>query len=331
MKKASFYHRENQNIRCLLCPHGCLIKPDQRGICGVRENRNGSLVSLIWGRLSAINSDPIEKKPLYHFFPDTEILSLGSFGCNLSCLFCQNHGIAQRDYSAIEDKTVIEPDQIIKRIGESHCGVAFTYNEPIVWFEYMISCAGKVKNACKKTVLVSNGYINSEPLKSLIPVIDAFSIDLKAFNDRFYKEISGGSLEPVKNSLMQIAHSSSHLEVDYLVIPGLNDDTNEFHSMLKWYCDHLGRHVPLHINRYFPHHRMNRPMTPERTLKELFDRASEELDYVYAGNIRTDWGHDTFCPACHKKIIEREGGRINVLNRSSQCVNCGYQLNIIMN
>ncbi|OJF76879.1 MAG: AmmeMemoRadiSam system radical SAM enzyme [Treponema sp. CETP13] len=294
--------QKSSTIVCGLCPHLCQLKLGKTGFCGVRKNIDGKVVSLDYGHISAINMDPIEKKPLYHFHPGTQILSIGSFGCNLTCKHCQNHTIAQGDFSwlgQIEKKDTTQqfldasnfvlPEKLVNKLDEpqfnTSLGIAYTYNEPIVWYEYMCDCAALVHKKGKLNVMVSNGYINKDPLQQLFPLIDAFSIDLKAFSDDFYTQVSGGHLQPVLDTLELIAHSDKHLEIEYLVIPGLNDDVKEFNNMLNWYVTHLGRQVPLHVNRYFPQYKMHLPPTPIETLEKLADQASAVLDYVHVGNV----------------------------------------------
>jgi len=283
--------QKNDYITCKLCPRNCQIKSGKTGFCGVRKNIDGKGVSTNYGRLSAVNIDPIEKKPLYHFHPGTSILSVGSYGCNLSCKHCQNYTISQGDFSQINlsENNYTSAQTLVNMIDDSSLGLAYTYNEPIVWYEYMIDCAKLVKEKGKYNVMVSNGYINKEPLQELIPLIDAFSIDLKAFSEGFYKQVSAGHLQPVLDSLELIAHSGKHLEIEYLVIPGLNDDAAEFDKMLKWYVSHLGKQVPLHINRYFPQFKMHRPPTPLSTLKSLAQSANKVLDYVHVGNVSVNF------------------------------------------
>lgn len=294
--------KEPTYLVCDLCPHRCQLKLGQTGFCGVRKNVNGKIIALNYGHLSAICMDPIEKKPLYHFYPGTQILSVGSFGCNLTCKHCQNYTIAQGDFSWLEktessekplqqlnSSSYFSPKNLVHKLDApaftDSIGIAYTYNEPIVWYEYMYDCAALVHQNGKLNVMVSNGYINKEPLQKLLPLIDAFSIDLKAFTDDFYQQISGGHLQAVLDTLEIIAHSDTHLEIEYLVIPGLNDDEKEFDAMLSWYVSHIGKQVPLHINRYFPQYKMHRPPTPIETLQKLADRADAVLDYVHIGNV----------------------------------------------
>ncbi|MDC7224689.1 MAG: AmmeMemoRadiSam system radical SAM enzyme [Spirochaetales bacterium] len=337
MKEGLFFEKgDSGRIHCALCPHGCVLDEGQTGLCQVRQNRKGKGVSLNYGSLSAVHIDPVEKKPLYHFKPGTDILSLGSYGCNLSCRYCQNHPIARdRDRFAFagEDE-IITPSLILEKLEGDLSGVAYTYNEPIVWYEFVVECARSVKDKGYANVMVTNGFIEPEPLKELFPLIDAFSVDLKAFSGDFYRSICGGRLTPVKRSLEAIARSGCHLEVDYLVVPELNDGESDFDEMLRWYVQELGPQVPLHINRYHPQYKLSQPATPVPTLVRLDEKARDYLDYVYIGNAQADRGGDTLCPSCGHRVIERRGYETVIwgdeaLSRDSVCPRCGHLLNII--
>ena len=332
MTAGRFIHpMEKGCIECRLCPRRCRIREGEKGFCGVRENRGGGGVSLNYGSLSAVHIDPMEKKPLYHFKPGKEILSLGSYGCNLTCRHCQNHYIAQdRDsFAFASDGEEVTADMVVERLDTSLAGVAYTYNEPVVWYEFMADCALAVKEKGYANVMVTNGYIEPEPLEKLFPLIDAFSVDLKGHDDKFYREVTGGHLAPVKTALEAIARSGRHLEVEYLVIPGLNDGEGSFEEMLRWYAEKLGSDVPLHINRYYPQYKMEIPSTPLKTLRRLFSNACEYLDYVYIGNADVSEGRDTLCPSCGEKLIERRGYRSVVRLGDPVCPRCGQGLNII--
>lgn len=332
MKKALFYQIESDGVRCCLCPHNCFLKEGQYGICNMRKNIEGVLYTMNYGIASSVALDPIEKKPLYHFYPGTEILSVGSIGCNLRCRYCQNYTIAQgkfEEFSGVPGD--ISPEDITSEakslMERGNIGVAYTYNEPIIWYEFMLDIAKKVKAAGMKNVMVSNGFINPEPLEGLLEVIDAFSIDLKGFTEEFYKDVTGSRLEPVKRTLKKIVAAGKHLEVEYLVIPGYNDDRKQFLEMLDWYEKNLGRDVPLHINRYFPMYKMTEPATPMKTLEKLYKLACEKLDYVYLGNVDSDIGRDTLCPNCGNIIIERSGYYSKQSGaKAGLCKKCGEKI-----
>jgi len=310
MKEAlHFLSLENNIVQCMLCPHKCKIKNGYTGICNVRKNVEGKLYLMVYNRYSALHFDPVEKKPLYHFYPGQTILSLGSIGCNLSCRFCQNHEISKVRYNSYPFlKTGNVEDLInIALKKRANIGISFTYNEPVVWFEFMLDIAKEAKKNNLCTAMISNGYINPKPLDELIEFIDAFSIDLKSFSNRFYKNYTSSDIHPVKENLKRIKEKGKLLEVTNLVIPTLNDGEKEFESMVKWIADETGKDTVFHISRYFPNFKMDIPPTPTKTLNKLFEIASGYLDYVYLGNVISENGNNTFCPNCGNLLIKRFG------------------------
>lgn len=328
--ESQFYTKtEAGSVECLLCPHYCKIKSGRQGICGTRVNRNGILESSLWGVIASSSLDPIEKKPLYHFFPGKMIYSIGGYGCNLKCLFCQNFEISQYIPQNIDIVRVVPPETIVKKAKfyANNIGIAFTYNEPIISLEYMVETAKLSKVEGMKNVMVSNGYINPEPLAILFNYIDAFNIDLKSFNDSFYKKIAGGKLEPVLNSLKAIRKSGKHLEVTFLVVTNLNDNPAEAKSMFNWLANELGEQTILHISSYHPAYLLNNNPTKPETLEELYHLAKEKLQYVYLGNIHTlGLGHDTICPHCGNIIIKRNGFNALTIDvkKNGSCKNCDF-------
>jgi pyruvate formate lyase activating enzyme len=328
--EASYYNKlENNKVSCVLCPHNCVISDGKFGICQVRKNENGILYSLNFEKLSAVHIDSVEKKPLYHFYPGKSILSLGSVGCNLKCNFCQNSHISQINPEQEYQTDIYMSDFIIseaKRM-RNNIGIAYTYNEPIVWYEYMFETAVKAKKNKLKNVVVSNGYINSEPLKELIPYIDAFNIDLKGFSEDFYNKQTGASLQPVLETIENIVTSEIHLEITYLIIPTLNDDLNTFRKMLKTLVRLSGRNTILHISRYFPSYKSEIPATPKKTMTEFYLAAKKHLNFVYMGNIQTDTGNNTNCPNCGSTLINRslQFTSTSGLNLN-KCNNCNHTI-----
>jgi pyruvate formate lyase activating enzyme len=321
----SLTKKSGDKLECLLCPHYCKLAIGKTGICGVRKNTGGNIELMTYGVLSGYSLDPVEKKPLYHYFPGHNILSMGSYGCNLKCDFCQNYHISQN----IPENRISE-NQIDKIINDSlnadnNIGVAFTYNEPIIWFEFMRDVAARAKNEGMHTVMVSNGFVNPGPLKEITGFIDAFNIDLKAFNNNFYKRLTGSELDPVKESLRQIAGSGKHLEVTTLIIPGENDSETDMEQQTKWMADELGKEIPFHISRYFPTYKRSNPPTTEGSLKKLFEIASENLDYVYLGNSQSSSGQNTACSKCGSTVTIRSGYETNNINLDSEgkCTGCG--------
>lgn len=313
---------------CLLCPHNCRIAKGKTGICGVRKNTGSKIELITYGILSGCSLDPVEKKPLYHFFPGKDILSIGSYGCNLKCDFCQNHSISQIK-TPIHNR-ITDPKNVLSEalnIG-NNIGVAFTYNEPIIWFEYMKDVAELFKKEGLQTVIVSNGFVNTLPLNEIIGFIDAFNIDLKAFNNEFYKKLTGANLEPVKRSLKQISESNRHLEITTLIIPGQNDDEKEMELQAKWIADELGKNIPLHLSRYFPMYKRYEMATQEEKLIKLFQIASKHLDNVYLGNINLKEGQNTVCHQCGTTVTIRSGYKCLVQNLDNKgyCTNCGAEV-----
>jgi pyruvate formate lyase activating enzyme len=316
---------ENEKAECLLCPHLCKLAPGKTGICGVRQNTGNKVELLTYGVISGYALDPVEKKPLYHFFPGNNILSLGSCGCNMRCDFCQNYNISQITDEITGSKMTPKRIVIDALKAERNIGLAFTYNEPIVWFEFMRDTALLAKNAGLYTVMVSNGYINPDPLQEIIGFIDAFNIDLKAFNANFYKRLTGADIQPVKNSLKKITESGKHLEITTLIIPGQNDSEEEMALEAEWIAGELGQNTPLHLSRYFPMYRRKDPATSKENLMKLCEIASKKLKHVYVGNLHSDTGQDTICHGCGITVTIRTGYNTRLLNINNEgcCTKCG--------
>lgn len=336
MQEALFYTKlENQSLRCDLCPWNCVLKPGQTGNCIVRSNEKGMLVTHVFNKVAAFGIDPIEKKPLYHFYPGTSIFSIGEVGCNLHCSFCQNHRISQcfaNDFSGFYE--ISSPEIIDKAITTpQNIGIAYTYNEPFTFYEFMFETAKLAHANGLKNVVVSNGYINPEPLQKILPYIDAFNIDLKAFTGEFYRTQTKGKLEPVLEALKMIAKSTSHLEITNLVITGLNDDETEFENMVQWIAAELGNEIPLHLSRYFPQYKLDVTATPSKKLEKLYALAKQYLQFVYLGNVNDTERSSTFCPNCGKLIISRNHYFTNPvgINQDKTCKFCGTMIKIVMN
>ncbi|MBI9068734.1 MAG: AmmeMemoRadiSam system radical SAM enzyme [Salinivirgaceae bacterium] len=303
-----FYQKVKRNVQCNICPHECILHEGKVGVCGVRRNLGGKIRCLNYGLVSSVGFDPIEKKPLYHFYPGKEIFSIGSMGCNLSCNFCQNWEISQNCQVENLGGNKYEIKELIAKAksNPNNIGIAFTYNEPTVGFEFVKDVASKAQKEGLKTVMVSNGYINQKPLESLIEVIDAFNIDLKAFTESFYVEMSGGQLAPVLESLKIINKHKRHLEITFLVIPNKNDSVEIFKEMVSWICNELGENTVLHLSRYFPRYKQNQPFTSNEKLIELFNVAKERLNFVYIGNAPELDKSNTLCLHCNTVLIKRE-------------------------
>lgn len=313
-------------VQCTLCPHNCILKEGKSGICRVRINQGGKLITEVNGYVSSINFDPIEKKPLYHFYPGSTILSLGTYGCNLRCFFCQNCTISQTAAEPELFRNYLTPEQIVSLAlnQPGNIGIAFTYNEPVVWFEYMYDIARLAKQAGLKTVMVTNGFINKDPLNALLGYIDAFSVDLKAFNEEFYIKVTSSKLEPVKETLKQISRAGKHLEVVNLIVPELNDDETTFTAMSSWIATELGRETVFHISRYFPNYKLITEASPIQSINKLKRLAEKELSYVYTGNIYTE-NNNTHCLKCNHILITRHSYTITTdgLDPEGRCKVCG--------
>lgn len=326
MKEAMFYTKVKDKIYCNLCPHECKLSEGQTGLCRVRKVIDGKLYSLNYGKISAINLDPIEKKPLYHYKPGSLILSVGSVGCNFSCGFCQNFKISQTGETFFT--TFIPPEELInialKYKGKGNIGIAFTYNEPSIFYEYIYDAIALLKDDID-IILVSNGYINEAPLKSIIKHVKAINFDLKSFNDDFYKKVCHGHLEPVLKSI-EIACNNTHVEITTLIIPGLNDSEEEIDKLAFW-ISKLNPNIPLHLTRYFPTYKFKIEATPIETLIKLQSIAKKHLNFVYLGNVLLS--SDTICPNCNKTIIKRNGFEIQSFLTSNQCPFCSYKIECI--
>lgn len=332
--EASYYKKLSENrVECLLCPHHCTLLSDESGKCKVRLNEKGTLVTEMFGYLSAAHVDPIEKKPLYHFHPGKEILSLGGMGCNFECNCCQNYHISQASKKDYPRLLKMSGNDVIDRAKRTpdNIGVAYTYNEPTVWFEFMLDIANKVKSVGLANVMVSNGYINKKPLMEIIAYMDAFNIDLKCFDSEIHKRFTGGELKFVLNTLKAIRKEKVHLEITHLVVPGVNDRPALFTEMIDWIEQELGPEIPLHISRYFPKYRMHGEATSSELLYDFADIANKKLHYVYMGNMSGNDYQNTKCPGCDALVIKREGFLINPCGMANEgeCKYCGKVVAIV--
>jgi pyruvate formate lyase activating enzyme len=323
MIEAQYWTAEtDQRVRCFLCPHQCRIYPGRRGLCQIRENRAGVLYALTYNRISVVHMDPIEKKPLYHFFPGKEILSVGSVGCNLKCQFCQNWEISQTGFV---DNLKQTDSQKIVSIAQSQgsIGIAYTYNEPFIWWEFVRETSEKAKKVQLKNVLVTNGYVNSQPLLELLPYIDAMNIDLKAMDDDFYRSYCGGSLTPVLETIELSYQKKVHIEITNLLVTGLNHTPEHLHRLVDFVAS-ISPDIPLHFSRYFPAHRMETPATDPEVLLEAYKIARGKLHFVYLGNYYGTEGQTSYCSQCGKPLITRTGYRTSLgYLENAHCQVCG--------
>lgn len=283
MKEALHYEKlEAKKVNCHLCPYECTIAPGRKGACGVRVNKDGILYSEVYGKTTGIALDPIEKKPLYHYHPGEHILSIGTKGCNFHCDFCQNWHISQVLDAPTTD---ITSEEVIRKAEQvKSFGIAYTYNEPFIWYEFVFDTAKLAKKSGLENVLVTNGFVNLEPLEQMLPYIDAMNIDLKALDENFYIKICKGRMRPVLEVIKRSV-KSCHVELTNLIIPTLNDSEEMIRKMVDWIYDNVGPEVPLHISRYFPCYNMSIPPTPVETLEMAGDIARKKLKYVYLGNM----------------------------------------------
>jgi pyruvate formate lyase activating enzyme len=324
--EARFYEpAEGARVRCGLCPHRCLIADGRRGVCGVRENHGGRLELPCYGRLSSIAVDPIEKKPLYHYHPGERILSVGFVGCSFHCPFCQNYRISQG--TAYPTQTW-SPEQLVAMAQrEGSFGIAYTYSEPLIHLEYVLDAARRARSHGLKNVLVSNGYVNPEPAEELLSVMDAANIDLKGFQEEFYRGEIGGSLEEVKRFLAQ-ARGRLELEVTTLVIPSRNDEPSEIEAIARFLAS-LDPRIPYHLSAYYPQYRYTLPPTSAILLRSLGEVARRHLRYVYLGNIGAEQA-DTACEKCGSLLVHRRGYEVRITGlQQGRCAACGAESPIV--
>lgn len=321
-QEARWYQKLPGNaVQCQLCPRRCVIKPNKRGFCRVRENRQGQLYSLVYGRPCAINREPIEKAPFFHFLPGSLRLTLATVGCNQRCKYCQNWEISQVNPEDVPSESMT-PEEVValaERLGLKI--ICFTYTEPMVFYEYMYDIAQLARVKGIRTAVVSGGYINPEPLIELCKVMDGVKIDLKGFTPEFYEQVCSSTLEPVLNAIKVVAKAGVHLELVNLVVPGYNDDSTTVASMCQWIKDNIGDTVPLHFTRFHPDYKLqNSPATPVPILERALRVAKRAgLKFVYIGNVPGHSAENTYCPNCRKPLILRQGFTVqenNIVNGS---------------
>jgi len=324
--EAQFYEKlPYKKIRCKLCPRECVIDDRERGYCGVRENHGGSYYSLVHSRVCAAHIDPVEKKPLFHFCPGSLAFSVATAGCNVNCKFCQNWDISQARPEQVRS-TYLPPKELARLAQQYHCpAIAYTYSEPVIFYEYMRDAADAGHELGIKSVVVTGGYIQQEPLKKLCQGVDAIKVDLKSFSEKYYKEVVNGELKPVLDALVTTRKLGMWSEIVYLVVPTLNDSDAEFRALAQWVKSNMGVDVPLHFSRFYPQYLLtNLPPTPLETLERAKAIAdSEGLHYVYLGNIPGHPAESTYCPKCHRMVIGRIGFTVKETHlRKGKCEYC---------
>ncbi len=328
--EARYYRKlPDRETECLLCPRLCKLGDKERGYCGVRENREGTYYTLVYGKACSLNVDPVEKKPFFHVLPSSKALSLATAGCNVNCRFCQNWQISQvrpEQVRAVD----LPPAAVVATALKYRCStIAYTYTEPVVFFEYMVDTARIASTERIRNLVVTGAHIRPEPLRELIGAVDAIKIDLKGFSKSFYEEYVRGDLSAVLEAIKAVARSGTWLEIVYLVIPTLNDDPKEIREMSRWLRAEAGPDVPLHFSRFQPMYLVrNLPPTPVSTLEKARETAIEEgLRYVYVGNVPGHDGENTYCPECRRVVIQRTGYEV-LENRikGGKCGACGARI-----
>jgi len=336
VKEARYYRvLKNKLVQCTICPRKCVIKPSEAGFCRTRVNMDGKLYSLVYGVVSSIAIDPVEKKPLFHFYPGSPTLSISTIGCTFRCPWCQNWHISQADATK-EDLSIYDnysPEDIIEYARRTQCpSVSITYNEPIVWLEYSLDVAKLAKENNIMTIFVTNGYASDEVLDEIASNIHAANVDIKCFKEETYRKYIKGDLKPVLEFTEYMKKKGVHTETTYLIIPGLNDSNEEIRQYCKWHYEHLGPETPLHFSRFYPQYKYTEaPPTPIETLERAWKIAKEEgLYYVYLGNVPGHSYENTYCPECGKEVIGRYGFYITKWNLDEQnrCKFCGAKIHI---
>lgn len=316
-------------VQCGLCPKNCIIKDGESGNCRIRINIKGTLHAVSYSHPCAVHADPVEKKPLFHFFPASKAFSIATAGCNLHCKNCQNWEISQSfpiDVPAYR----IEPEKIPQIASEYNCkSIAYTYTDPCAFYEYALACAEEANKKGIKNILVTAAYLNKLPMKKLLEFTDAANIDLKAFSDKFYREVCDATLKPVLNNIILAKEAGIILEITNLLIPGMNDSEKDIKNLCRWICDNVGEDTPIHFSKFTPRYLMkNIPPTPSETLYKA-EKIAENvgLKYVYLGNILTEKGSDTFCPDCGKKLVERKIFNVteNII-KNGKCPECSSEI-----
>ncbi|KPA13312.1 radical SAM protein [Candidatus Magnetomorum sp. HK-1] len=319
----------NKKVVCGICPNRCVLSSGDRSICRSKVNIDGKLYSLAYGNPCAVHVDPIEKKPLYHFMPRSLAYSIATTGCNFRCLNCQNWEISQVSPHEVRQYDLF-PDDVVKKCVDNLCqSIAYTYSEATTYYEYMFDTAKRARKKGIFNLWISNGYINSDPLKKLCKYLDAANVNLKSFDDAIYRKLNGGQLKPVLNTFKTLHEQKIHFEITHLVVPGYVDKPDLFKTMCQWIIENLGPDYPLHVNRFFPKYKLTRlPSTPISTLTKFREIALKSgIRYVYVGNVINHEGNHTYCHQCKKIIVERKGYYISKYHiKKNHCTFCGTRI-----
>ncbi len=329
MREAMFYETRGDTVYCQLCPNQCILNNNMTGVCRVRKNINGILYTLVYGSVCAAHNDPIEKKPFFHFLPGTRVFSIATVGCNMHCLNCQNWSISQASPGDVETRH-LGPKDVIEQAKLSNSKIiAYTYTEPTIFYEFMHDTAQVAHQEGLKNVIISNGYINQEPLKKISKLIDGANIDLKGFDKDVLMKLTGGNLPDILRSIKQYKEEGIWVEITNLIVPSYTDDLKKIEELCDWIKKNLGEDVPLHFSRFHPQYKLtNLPPTPVETLKRAREIALKKgLSYVYIGNVPGNEFEDTYCPNCNKKIIERQGYLVQKPKiKDGKCEYCGERI-----
>ncbi len=329
LKKAAFQvSLENHKVRCTLCPHGCELSEGETGKCRVRGNRGGVLYAFTYGKVAAVAADPIEKKPLYHFKPGSQILSIGGIGCNFNCPFCQNWHLVEGTVP-LED---LPPEKLVQLVENSGTiGISYTYNEPLIWFEYIMDTAPSIKEKGFDVTLVTNGFINPKPFKELVPFVDAMNVDVKSAHEEYLKRVCDGGLKPVLRTIEIAMNHEVLVEATHLMVTDETDSEEETRTLARLLSS-ISDKIPLHISRYFPQRLYTHPPTPPERLLRGYEAAREFLHYVYLGNIFIDGTEDTLCPQCKNILVHRVGYsvRITGITTDGRCASCNRKADVVI-
>jgi pyruvate formate lyase activating enzyme len=332
-KQAILYEKIGKSLKCKVCERRCVISNSKKGFCDMRENIDGKLYTLNYAAASSVAVDPIEKKPLFHFYPGSTVLSLGSVGCNFRCKHCQNWNISQAELEEVSLREIL-PEDAIKLAKEYKCkSIAWTYNEPTMWLEYTIDSAKMARNNGLKSVYVTNGYMTEESLDEISPYLDAVNVDLKGMSEQFYKELCDARMQPVLDNIKRIYDKKIHMEITNLMIPGYNDSQKNIEDLVNFMVDEVGVDVPLHFTRFFPYYELkNVPPTAVADLEKAHKIAKDAgMKYVYIGNVPSGTGENTYCHSCGELLIERDGYQImgDSVKTGQKCPKCGTGVDII--
>lgn len=327
-REAMFYAVAGERTDCELCPWHCHIGPDRTGRCTVRRNTRGVLHTLNYAEVTSLALDPIEKKPLYHFKPGSTILSLGSFGCNLSCGFCQNWQLSQERAPSRTIPPAQAVQLAVEQVPAGNVGIAYTYNEPFVWYEYVRETAPLVQQAGLCNVLVTNGIIETQPLEELLPFIEAMNVDIKSMSERFYLQHCKGQALPARQTVERV-FGRCHVELTNLLIPGENDSEEDLRALVDWAAS-VSPDLVLHFSAYHPDYEFATPATPPETLRRAYELAKQKLRHVYVGNIDLPGTRDTECAGCGRLLVSRQGrrGKVVGLSNEGRCAGCGANTDI---